>query len=219
MKSRFILILLFFTYFSYSQKYNFDIYSCYFNNNTGINWKQVILTNSNNNKIKVILNQKDDYYIGAIQEYTKDSLIYHFVEARIDSSKSFNIQFKHTSSIRVKLKENRKCFDENNYYEISRKQVVDNNNEITIYRFKNAKKSKLISEVKLITEDINFSFFNHFTYGYFDTQFMDCQSLDIDKNILIKKATFSGDINYSLTLIDYKNLPIEIIIQNPNYKK
>jgi hypothetical protein len=219
MKSRFILFLLFFTCFSYSQKYNFDIYSCYFNNNTGINWKQIILTNSNNDKVKVILNQKDDYYIGAIQEYTKDSLIYHFVEVRIDSSKSFNIQFKYTSSMKGKLREYRKCFDENNFYEISRKQTAESNNEIIIYRYKNAKKNKLISEVKLITKDTDFPFFNHFAYGYFNSQFMDCQSLDIDKNILIRKATFSGNINYSLTLIDYKNLPIEIIIQNPNYKK
>ncbi len=218
MRNKFILILmLFINCLCYSQKYNFDIYSCYFNDNQIINWKQIILTNSNNDKIKVVLNQKNDFYIGAIIENTKDSLIYHFIEVKIDSSKGFSLQTKYTSSMKGKLKENRKCFDENNYFEISKKAINEDSNEIVISRFKNSKKNKLISKATLQAKKIGFNFVDQFVKGYFSSQFMDCQSLEIDKNSLIKKATFSGDINYNLTLIDYKNIPIEIDIQNPNY--
>jgi len=216
MKYRLIIFLIFITSFCYSQKYNFDIYSCYFNDN--VKWKQVILTSSNNDKIKVILNQKNDFYIGAIREFTKDSLIFHFVEARIDSSKSPFIEFKYTSSIKGKLKNERKCFDQDNFYEISEKQLTEDRNEITIFRYKNEKKNKLISKVILQTKDISFNFINHFTNGYFHV-FIDCQSLEIGKNKLVEKASFFGEDNYHLNLIDYKNIPIEINIQNQNYKK
>jgi hypothetical protein len=113
-----------------------------------------------------------------------------------------------------KLKENKNCFDENNFYEISNNEIK---NEVVISRFKNLNKNKLISTVTLNVKKIDFNFINHFAYGYFNTRFIDCQTLQMDKNLLIEKATFSGDINYSLTLIDYKHIPIIINIGKPIY--
>lgn len=215
MKKYIIIFGLFFLQNCFSQKYEFDTYSCFYNDNQNINWNQIILTNNSNKNVKVILNQKDDYYIGAIQEYTRDSLIYHFIEVKIDSINDFNFQVKYSSSIKGKLKRNRKCFDENNFYDITKKVVTPDNYEILVSRFE---RSNLISKVTLECKKIDFNFLNHFSLGYFATQFMDCQELNTDNNVLVKKATFSGDINYTLTLIDYKHINIKINIEKPIYR-
>ena len=213
MKQSFLLFITLFSITCFSQNYSFDLVSIYRNDH--LNWKQAILTNSKNDKVKVILNQKNDFYIGAIREYKKDSIIFHFIEARIDSSRSSFIEFKYTSSMKSKVKNEKECFDENNFYEVFKKKLNEDSNEVTIFRFKNEKKNKLISKVILLTKDIQFNFNDHFVDGYFHA-FIDCQTLEIDKNILVEKATFFGEDNYNLTLLDYKNIPIEINIQNPN---
>lgn len=212
-KQFYLLFIVLFSINCFSQKYSFDISSVY--NNDYLNCNQMIFTNSSNKNIKVILNQKKDFYIGAIREYKNDSLIYHFIEVRIDSINNFH--YKYTSSMKVKLKKEKKCFDENNFYEVSTKKTNDDFEKIIIFRYKTAKKNKLISSVTLEVKDIGFDFLNHFVDGYLSSNFIDCQLIKYDKNILIKKASFSGETNYNLTLIDQNNIPIEVNIQKPIY--
>lgn len=214
MKKYLTVFMLFFIQFNFCQEFRFDIYSCYFNNNQNINSRQAILTSEFNENIKVILNQKNNYFIGAIQEFTKDSLFYHFIEVRIDSTNGFDFQSKYKSSMKFKLNKIKNCFDKNNIYEILN---IEKKNQLNISRFKNPKRRQKISNAVLNTSIVNFNFFDHFNNGYLSTQFLDCQSLAINKNILIKKIAFTGNINYNLTLVDYKNIPIIINIDKIIY--
>lgn len=213
-KNIILLIVLFFTLSTYSQKsFSFNLLAIYETKGIKKNLTEIVLSNDSLNTMTVYRN-RNNKLVAVIRTKENVNHYFHLINDNDDVLNINNFQYK----ISVEFK-NKECFTKEYEYEVVKLKDSSNNYNTKVIRYFNRKKNIINSILYLKNSDSQYNYYNNFKKGYLH-HFDSCNKIAIGSNFLVERAEFQDEsqkVLQKITLLKNEIINLKIRVDKLRY--